>query len=396
MDHRRKDKRKGLLALGIWAVAGVLMFGFYHKIIEEDSDPEAGKEVLTSYDEMDTSYERNASDEATKESEIVFELEILEKEEDTSEKDSQGELMGAGAQLSMGNAVDSIPKSKEEMWEELLYDIPGYRKGEEYLPDSLRTLYVVNEEARDFVLGYSENIGKHAKIDLKKEVTKGVIPEFLQWDERWGYETYGEGLMAVNACGPTTLSMVYMGLSGDTSLHPLAMAKLAEEKGFYVNGNGSSWTMMKDLARSIGLDSRKGICDAAHIKEQLRQGHPVVCIMGPGDFTMHGHFIVLTDLTEDGKVRLNDSNSLMNAEKEWDIDTIVEQIKDLWFFYGYSEQVKIDYENEKNRKSQPAETMQRAEPSGPADGTQNMENTQTTETTQIGEPSVSGGDVTVQ
>lgn len=387
MNHRRKEKGRVILALGIFAVAGVLMFSFRSKIMEEDPDLEAVEELIASHDKVDV------SDEATKESTVVFELEILEEEEYEECKEALDELVGAGAQLSVENG---IPKSEEEMWEALLYDIPGYRKGEEYLPDSLRRLYVINEEARDFVLGYSEHIGKHAKIDLKKEVTKGTIPELLQWDERWGYEKYGEGLMAVNACGPTTLSMVYMGLSGDTSLHPLAMAKLAEEKGFYVEGNGSSWNMMKDLARSIGLDSRSGVCDAAHIKEQLRQGHPVVCIMGPGDFTLHGHFIVLTGLTEDGKVRLNDSNSLKNSEKEWDIDTIVDQTRDLWFFYGYSEQVKIDYENEKNRKSQPEEKAQRTETSMPADETQNMENAQTTDVTQTGEPSVSGGDVTVQ
>ena len=386
MKNRGQGKIKGILAIGLFAVAGVLMFSFHHKIVEEDSVmQEETDEVLASFEKIDLTGEEVV------EPTVVFELEILEKDEDVIYGSASAPMVGMGARVAMELAIDSYPKSQEEIWQELMYDIPGYRQGEEYLPDSLRQLYVINEEAREFVLNYSEKKGKHAKIDLRNEVTKGKIPALLQWDERWGYEKYGEGLMAVNACGPTTLSMVYMGLSGDTSLHPLAMAQLAEEKGFYVEGSGSSWNIMKDLARSIGLDSRSGICDAAHIEEQLRQGHPVVCIMGPGDFTLHGHFIVLTGLDEDGKVILNDSNSRKKSERTWDIDTIVKQTKNLWFFYGYSEQVKADYENRKNPKPvvDALHNLDMLE----TDQTTNASQDQESGITSDGQPSVSGGDV---
>lgn len=355
MKRKKRNKGKGILAVGLFAAAGLLLFSFRNKIAEDPDMSGETADMIASFEKIDL------SEEATQETKVKFELEILEKED--SGKDRENTSIGRASSIALKAGVSNLPKSKEAIWEMLLYNIPGYGHGEKELPESLRKLYVVNEEARDFVLAYDEKKNKHFKIDLTREVTKGTVPALLQWDERWGYEKYGEGLIAVNGCGPTTLSMVYMGLSGDTSMHPLAMAKLAEEKGYYVSGSGSAWSMMKDLARSLGLDSRSGICDVAHIKEQLSMGHPVICIMGPGDFTYNGHFIVLTGMTKDGKIKVNDPNSRKNTEAEWDAQTIVDQTKNLWFVYGYSEQIKIDYENSKVSAPvvNPAETDQTAD-----------------------------------
>ena len=150
---------------------------------------------------------------------------------------------------------------------------------EEGVPQSLIDLYERNKEARQFVLDYEKNKDKHEAIDISKEVRDGEIPLFLQWDERWGYETYGDDYMAVTGCGPTALSMVYTGLTGDTSLNPYEMAKLAQNNGYYVNGSGSSWNMMLGLASQIGLDANEMSLDENSIKKELFAGNPIICIM---------------------------------------------------------------------------------------------------------------------
>jgi len=198
-------------------------------------------------------------------------------------------------------------------------------------PESLAELYVRNSEAKEFVLGYKDYHGNPEDIDIGGEIKKGSIPLFLQWDSRWGYETYGDDYMALTGCGPTSLSMVYCGLSEDVSLHPLKMARLAEENGYYVAGSGSSWNMMTGMAESIGLTVWKPSFTAESIKEELEEGHPIICIMGLGDFTTTGHFIVLTGVI-DGKVTVNDPNSPKNSEKLWDVDVIMNQTRDLWAY----------------------------------------------------------------
>jgi len=202
-------------------------------------------------------------------------------------------------------------------------------------PKSLITLLKKNPETRDFVLDYPVNKDKDFTIDLSSEVRKGIIPLFLQWDERWGYEDYGSDFLAITGCGPTCLSMVRCGLSGDTKWDPLQVANMAEEAGFYVEGAGSSWDLMKTGAEKIGLTVHDVVYDEAHILEELAAGNPIICIMGPGDFTTSGHFIVLTGVDETGKVTVCDPNSRVNSEKSWEIAELIPQIRNLWGYVFY-------------------------------------------------------------
>lgn len=203
---------------------------------------------------------------------------------------------------------------------------------EEGYPESLIALLERNPETKDFVMNYPENKDKDFEIDLSDEVTKGTIPLFLQWDERWGYETYGSDFMAVTGCGPTCLSMVRCGLSGDAEWNPLKVANMAEERGYYVDGVGSSWGLMSEGATQLGLTVNSVIYDAEHIIAELEAGNPIICIMRPGDFTTSGHFIVLTGVGEEGKITICDPNSRNNSEKSWDVDDLIPQIKNLWSY----------------------------------------------------------------
>ena len=210
-------------------------------------------------------------------------------------------------------------------YDRMIYEQKGY-------PESLINLAEKNPETARFVKDYENYEGNPDDIDISKEVKKGEIPLFLQWDERWGYEKYGSDFLAITGCGPTCLSMVYCGLTGKTDLNPFEMSKLASEGGFYVAGSGSSWSMMEDLAVQIGLTVQKVTFDAEHIMAALQEGRPIICIMGPGDFTTTGHFIVLTGVDRSGNIKINDPNSRKNSEKTWNLDDIMPQIRNIWSY----------------------------------------------------------------
>ena len=163
-------------------------------------------------------------------------------------------------------------------------------------------------------------------------MTKGELPLFLQWDVRWGYERYGSDFLAVTGCGPTCLSMVQCGLSGETVWNPYEVAKMAEREGFYVTGQGSSWDLMGAGAEMLGLQVNDVVLSAEDITDTLRAGMPIICSVGPGDFTDAGHFIVLAGVNMDGSIRVNDPNSRINSEKAWDIERILPQIKGMWAY----------------------------------------------------------------
>lgn len=200
----------------------------------------------------------------------------------------------------------------------------------ERYPQELLELLALNEEAVDFVLDYP----KKKDADPAESIgtlTKGKIPVLLQWDEGWGYTLYGSSLLAVNGCGPTALSMVAAGLTGDDTLTPHQVAAYAEENGYYVEGSGSSWSLMTEGCRHFGVTGQELPLSENKISSELKAGHPIICSMRPGDFTTTGHFIVLTDV-KDGKIEVHDPNSRARSKKLWDYETLEHQINNLWSF----------------------------------------------------------------
>ncbi|MGV3025106.1 C39 family peptidase [Clostridium thermobutyricum] len=201
-------------------------------------------------------------------------------------------------------------------------------------PESLVKLASYNKAALDFVYDYpfEAEYYQNKKIDIKSYYEKGKIPLFLQWDKQWGYDKYGDNYIAVNGCGPTALSMVIVGLTGNTNINPKVVADYSESKGEYVNGEGSKWTMMTDIPEHFGVEGKEIPLIKSKIIDELKEGNPIIAAMGPGVFTKTGHFIVLTGLTEDGQVIVNDPDSKVNSEKTWNLNLVMKETKDLWAF----------------------------------------------------------------
>ncbi len=197
--------------------------------------------------------------------------------------------------------------------------------------DTLRELLENNPETADFIKNYPD-MKDNPPAESVGDMTKGVIPHLLQWDERWGYQTYGDNMIAVNGCGPTALSMVAAGLTGDNTITPYKVAGFAAEQGYYAGESGTSWSLMTEGAQQFGIRGEELGLSREEVFSALENGQPIICSMRPGDFTTTGHFIVLVG-TKDGKIRVNDPNSLKRSEKLWDYETLEYQINNLW---GYT------------------------------------------------------------
>ncbi|MCI5602617.1 MAG: C39 family peptidase [Lachnospiraceae bacterium] len=187
-----------------------------------------------------------------------------------------------------------------------------------------------NSEAIQFVYDYLENKDKKIDISIDEDIDCRGVPLFMQWDERWGYDKYGDGIIGINGCGPTCLSMVATYILKNNYMNPEWMANFSEESG-YVSDSGTLWALMSSGARKLGLESIEIPLDENRVYSNLEVGNPIICSVGPGDFTTEGHFIVLAGL-EDGKIIVNDPNSRKNSKKRWTFDEIKGQIKNLWVF----------------------------------------------------------------
>lgn len=198
-------------------------------------------------------------------------------------------------------------------------------------PSELLELLSKNIETVDFVYDYPDHLQKNKKsISIKDYYKSGEIPLFLQWDEKWGYDKYGDDYIAVAGCAPTSLSMVAVGLTGNTDINPLVVSNYAYDNWFYVEGVGSSWSLISTGARHFGLDSQELHLSKSSILSTLEAGNPIIVTVGPGTFTSTGHFLVLTGLTSDGKIKINDPNSKYNSSKSWDVDVFLKETRNLW------------------------------------------------------------------
>lgn len=196
-------------------------------------------------------------------------------------------------------------------------------------PEPLLDMLSRDIDLLDFVLNYQDKTGKVFNEPIN--TSKNEIPLLLQWDERWGYAPYGENMIAISGCAPTSLSMVIIGLTGDNTITPYKVAKYAEDNGYYVNGTGTSWNLMTSGSKQFGIEGKEISLSKNTVFNELENRHPIICSMREGDFTTKGHFIVLTGLTN-GKIKINDPNSKKRSSLLWDYDRLEKQIKNLWSF----------------------------------------------------------------
>ena len=196
-------------------------------------------------------------------------------------------------------------------------------------PQSLIDLLERNPETEKFVLEYPTASKEVFSVDLSEYTASPSVPLFMQWDQRWGYMKYGSDVAGLTACGPVCLSMAAMYLTGDTAYSPDAVIRFANENNYYVSGSGSSWTLISEGGKKLGFQVTELPLDENRMRKCAEADIPVILVVGPGDFTTSGHFLVVTGY-ENGKFRINDPNSRANSEKLWAYEDLKGQIRNLW------------------------------------------------------------------
>lgn len=200
----------------------------------------------------------------------------------------------------------------------------------EKYPEKILINLANNPEMIAFVADYKGNTRDYDKAELTEKELQEEYPLFLQWDKRWGCLAYGDDSnVAISGCGPTTLAMAVVALTGNEEATPAAIAKFAMQEGFYMSGTGTMWSLMTEGAAAYGVRSEQINISQTEIKQHLDQGDIVICSVRQGDFTTGGHFILLYDYDDEG-FSINDPFSLYRSGQKWDYGKIRSQIKAVW------------------------------------------------------------------
>ena len=238
--------------------------------------------------------------------------------------DEAGQEIVSGKEDSVKTEEEKILEKLERFAEEHHFSVQAY-------PEEMIELLEKNPETEGFVLNYPLKKDTYQVVELTEALNQSEIPLFLQWDSRWGYYTYGGKVMGMTGCGPACLSMVALHLLQNPQLTPFYVAEFSQRNNFYVEGTGTAWSLMTQGAEELGLHAKEVSLDEDVVMRYLAQGRPIIAIMGKGDFTENGHFIVFVGI-EEGKICVNDPNSRKRSEQLWCFEDIKDQIKNMWVY----------------------------------------------------------------
>ena len=192
-------------------------------------------------------------------------------------------------------------------------------------PASLIDLLERNPETEEFVLNYP--FREEKPVDLSGYDTETGVPLFLQWDEQWGYLTYGSDCVGITGSGPMCLAMAGYYVSGGAEKYsPDQVVSFVLKNGYCVKGNAEGWNLISRGGEAMGLTVKELPIVERKVADYLKNGDPVIASMSPGSFD---NYIVITGY-RDGVITVNDPDSRANSEKEWVFAEISDQIRNLW------------------------------------------------------------------
>lgn len=158
--------------------------------------------------------------------------------------------------------------------------------------------------------------------------TIGLINYYNQGDPRWADTLYGpKDPMKSHGCGPTAVAMIASSFTGQP-VTPPDVALWASENGYCSPGEGSKHQLIPDGLTYYGL-SVTSLSDRSvdSIISTIKSGKIIVALMNKGHFTNGGHFLLLTQVTEDGKIRIADPADWNNSAIAWEPQFILNEVR---------------------------------------------------------------------
>lgn len=129
-----------------------------------------------------------------------------------------------------------------------------------------------------------------------------------------------------SGCGAASASMVIQYLTGETKYNPEYLFEWAYRNGEYY-GYGLAESTVSKFLDMAGIPNYWISPSADRVAAALRNGKPVISLVREGYFTTSGHYIVLTGITKDGYVTVNDPNNSSKCRLEYKLSEVLKQAK---------------------------------------------------------------------
>ncbi len=256
--------------------------------------------------------------------------ETTQAEESTQEKGGES---SSHTEHTTGKTTESTERSTRETTEESSQSSSGKqtvtsRKDAEIRSNAVKNIEdeIADEDApdgEDRTGTFIPKIYNDTRLAMKnnKEYIAGYV-YFNQGDSAWNQNGY---CIAKAGCGPTSMAVVITSLTGKW-VTPLDTAIWGYQHGYYSRA-GSAHEMIPAMAAAYGLNCQGVGTDYAAIKKALKEGKPVVALMGPGYFTRGGHFMVLVAIDDNDCVTVADVGSRARSAYKYHLSDVIAQSK---------------------------------------------------------------------
>ena len=201
-------------------------------------------------------------------------------------------------------------------------------------PLTMLQLLIKNPETLAQIISFRSDHAKEAEgygyyEDGEIEYLPGsiAVTYYNQTEEPWASHSYGRNTtIRSSGCGPTSMAIVASTITG-TVVDPITMADWSLKKGYRVYHAGTSRALFPAAAKEWGFECQGLQKNGKKVVEALSAGKLVIAIMGPGNFTKQGHYIVLRGISEDGKIMVADPASRKRSGQLWDLSVFTSQCK---------------------------------------------------------------------
>lgn len=164
---------------------------------------------------------------------------------------------------------------------------------------------------------------------------------YLQTDSKWKslpYRVPGEtATIGSSGCGPTCAAMVIATMK-NPAITPVETCKWSIDHGYKALKQGTYYSYFKPQLAAYGIECKQLLGNRIlnqpnhtiheQVKKYLSEGYYVIALMGPGNWTSGGHFILLYGW--DDKVRINDPASTKDRRLNGDPATFRNEVRNYW------------------------------------------------------------------
>jgi hypothetical protein len=129
-----------------------------------------------------------------------------------------------------------------------------------------------------------------------------------------------------SGCGAVSAFMAIRHITGADAPDPEALFSEAYARGEYT-GSGLGHASIARMLRENGVTAEWIGRSERRVRRALFSGRPVIAHMGEGTFTNDGHYILLTGVTPDGRIIVNDPGSRARTGGAYALELIFSEAK---------------------------------------------------------------------